>query len=137
MRSVAFPLMAFLSLALGASAALAGNEAPAKTEHPGNVALVHYENSWKYVHFPSSLSLYVFDRDSTGKSACNLGCDGAWPPLMVADTDKALGDWSIVDRYDGSHQWAYKGHPVYLHYHDSPDQPLGNGVDGAWHFLEP
>jgi predicted lipoprotein with Yx(FWY)xxD motif len=137
MRSVALALIAFLLLALGVSVALAGEEAPAKTEHPANVALVHYENSWKYVHFPSSLSLYVFDRDSTGKSACNLGCDGAWPPLMVTNNDKAVGDWSIIDRYDGSRQWAYKGHPVYLHYHDSPDQPLGNGVDGAWHFLEP
>ena len=135
MRSVT--LTAVLLFGFGISAAQAGNDAPAKTEHPGNVALVHYENSWKYVHFPSSLSLYVFDRDTTGNSVCNLGCDGAWPPLTVAKDDKAVGDWSVVERYDGTHQWAYKGRPVYLHYHDSPDQPLGNGVDGTWHFLQP
>ena len=137
MRSVTFTLIASLLPTLGVSAAPGGNDSPAKTEHPGNVALVHYENSWKYVHFPSSLSLYVFDRDTMGKSACNLGCDGAWPPLMVAKDDKALGDWSVVERYDGTRQWAYKGRPVYLHYHDAPDKPLGDGVDGAWHFLEP
>ena len=55
----------------------------------------------------------------------------------VTNDDKAVGDWSVVERYDGTRQWAYQGHPVYLHYHDSPDKPLGNGVDGAWHFLQP
>src|SRR6516162_7609822 len=30
------------------------------------------------------MTLYVFDKDSGGKSACNGPCTGNWPPLMAA-----------------------------------------------------
>jgi predicted lipoprotein with Yx(FWY)xxD motif len=30
------------------------------------------------------MTLYVFDKDSSGKSACNGPCAGNWPPLMAA-----------------------------------------------------
>ena len=32
----------------------------------------------------SGMTLYVFDKDSAGKSACNGPCAGNWPPLMAA-----------------------------------------------------
>ena len=137
MRSVAVGATAFLVSVWAACPALATKTEPDKIEHPATVALIQDDSGWSYVHFPSNLRLYVFDRDSAGKSACNSGCDGAWPPLMVAQNEKPVGDWSIIDRYDGSRQWAYKGRPVYLRYHDSLEQPVGNGIDGVWHFLEP
>jgi predicted lipoprotein with Yx(FWY)xxD motif len=125
--------------ALAASANAASAKPPVKTEHPANVALLQEPNRWIYVQFPTNLRLYVSDRDGPGTSACNVGCDMAWPPLQPSemDTTKPIGDWSVIKRHDGSKQWAYKGRPVYLRYHDSIEAPTGNGVDGVWRFLEP
>ena len=127
-----------LLLGCAVAPALATSKAPAKTEHPANVALLQETSRWLYVHFPSNLRLYINDKDSAGKSLCNRGCDTAWPPLKPDDLDgKPIGDWAVMDRADGSKQWAYKGRPVYLRYHDSVEAPSGTGVDGVWRFLEP
>ena len=44
------------------------------------------------------MTLYTFDKDSEGKSACNGSCADNWPALFASDTDKGSGDWSIVTR---------------------------------------
>ncbi len=107
-------------------------------EHPGNIALIEESGGFAYRHAATGFRLYVSDRDSPGKSACNAGCARAWIPLEVEGADiKAVGDWGIFVREDGSRQWQYKGHPVYLLFHDSAERPVGNGVEGVWHFLEP
>ncbi|MGH8432413.1 MAG: COG4315 family predicted lipoprotein, partial [Solimonas sp.] len=54
------------------------------------------------------MTLYTFDKDTPGKSACNGQCATNWPPLAVADGAKATGDWTIVVRDGGLKQWAYK-----------------------------
>jgi len=38
------------------------------------------------------MTLYTFDKDTAGKSACNGPCAKNWPPLLVADGAKASGD---------------------------------------------
>ena len=113
--------------------------APAKEEHPGEVALMQDGDAWMYKHFPTNLRLYVFDGDKPDESTCYQACRAVWPPLLPQQTNqKPMGDWSLVKRTDGSAQWAYKHHPVYVRYHDSPEQPVGNGAeDNKWHFLEP
>jgi predicted lipoprotein with Yx(FWY)xxD motif len=137
MRTNLVMLLACALPTLLASPGLGDEKTPAKLDHPGNVALIHDEAGWTYVHFPTNLRLYIYDKDSNGKSSCNLGCDGAWPPLQVAGDDKPLGDWTIATRYDGTKQWVYKGRPVYLRFHDSPEKPTGDGLDGSWHYLQP
>lgn len=83
----------------------------------------------------AGMTLYVFDRDSAGKSACNGGCAANWPPLLADDDDTASGDWSIVTREDGKKQWAWKGRPLYIWSKDQkPGDKLGDGLlNGAWH----
>jgi predicted lipoprotein with Yx(FWY)xxD motif len=54
----------------------------------------------------SGMTLYVFDKDSAGKSAWNGPCAGNWPPLMSTAGSKATGDYTIVTRDDGTKQWA-------------------------------
>ena len=114
-----------------------GATPPTNLEHPGQVALMESAAGWYYVHFPTSLRLYVFDLDTDGKSTCNFGCSSAWPPLLAPDDAESIGHWTVLVREDGRKQWAYKDRPVYLRYHDSPSKPTGDGVDGVWHFLEP
>ena len=58
------------------------------------------------------LTLYVFDRDSPGKSVCNGPCATNWPPLIASAGAMAMGDYSIITRNDGTKQWAYKGRPL-------------------------
>ena len=124
---------------LAALPVLASPTPPENAEHPAEVALVQGNDNWSYVHFPSNLRLYVYDKDTAGKSACTVkgGCAGVWPPLVAPPGAKPVGDWSVMNRDDAPPQWAYKGHPVYLRYHDSPSQPAGDGQDGVWHFLQP
>ena len=55
------------------------------------------------------MTLYTFDKDAGGKSACNGPCATNWPPLMAMGDAQASGDWTIVTRDDGGKQYAYKG----------------------------
>lgn len=85
------------------------------------------------------MSLYTFDKDSTGKSACNGLCAENWPPLMAAADAKASGDWSVVTRDDGKKMWAYKGKPLYTFKKDTKAGDVsGDGfLNGAWHLAKP
>jgi predicted lipoprotein with Yx(FWY)xxD motif len=85
------------------------------------------------------MTLYVFDKDSGGKSACNGPCTGNWPPLTAAAGAMAMGDYSVITREDGSKQWAYKGHPLYTWKDDKkPGDITGDGrLNGAWHIAQP
>ncbi len=84
------------------------------------------------------MTLYTFDKDAGGKSACNGPCATNWPPLMAAADAKASGDWTIVTRDDGSKMWALKGKPLYTFAKDTkPGDTTGDGfLNGAWHIAE-
>ena len=80
------------------------------------------------------MTLYTFDKDAGGKSACNGPCATNWPPLMAAGDAKASGDWTIVTRDDGGKQWAYKGKPLYTWTKDTkPGDKTGDNVNNVWH----
>jgi len=80
------------------------------------------------------MTLYTFDRDAAGKSACNGPCATNWPPLAAAADAKATGDWTIISRDDGGKQWAFRGKPVYTWSKDSKaGDKTGDGVNGVWH----
>ena len=84
------------------------------------------------------MTLYVFDKDSGGKSACNGPCATNWPPLMASGDANASGDWTVVTRDDGGKQWAYKGKPLYTWVKDTkPGETTGDGVQGVWHIATP
>jgi len=85
------------------------------------------------------MTLYVFDKDAPGKSACNGTCADNWPALLAFDTDKGSGNWSIVVRDDGKKMWAYKGRPLYVWKNDkAPGDTDGDGkLNGAWHIATP
>ena len=84
------------------------------------------------------MTLYTFDKDAAGKSACNGPCATNWPPL-AATSMTAPADWSVVTRDDGSKQWAYMGKPVYSWVKDTkPGDTTGDGVNNnLWHIAHP
>ena len=87
----------------------------------------------------NGMTLYTFDKDGGGKSACNGPCAANWPPLMAMDNDTASGDYSIITRDDGKKQWALKGKPLYYWAKDQkPGDTTGDGfLNNAWHVAKP
>jgi len=87
----------------------------------------------------SGMSLYTFDKDSSGKSACNGPCATNWPVLKASASDQPAGDYTIITRDDGSKQWAYKGKPLYTFAKDQKAGDVtGDGfLNGAWHLAKP
>jgi predicted lipoprotein with Yx(FWY)xxD motif len=89
-------------------------------------------------------TLYLFERDRRGRSACSGSCAKAWPPLLTTGratagrgvSAKRIGSYK---RRDGSTQVTYNGHPLYRFASDTAaGQAKGEGVDafGAeWYVL--
>lgn len=115
-------------------AVLAG-AAPAFAADPAKVAET---SKGKTLVDAKGMTLYVFDKDTAGKSACNGKCAENWPPLMASADAKPMGEWTIVTRDDGAKQWAYEGKPLYTWVKDQkPGDVTGDGVNNVWHIAQP
>lgn len=87
-------------------------------------------------------TLYEFDRDKRGRSACYGACAVTWSPYTVkvrprAGTGVAAAKIGTVRRRDGKLQVTYAGHPLYLYAGDLiAGSTRGNGVNQYgedWH----
>ncbi len=88
------------------------------------------------VGMSNRLTVYYSDHDAEGKSHCvSAECLHAWPPVYARASDRARGDFSIVERSDGRRQWALMGKPLYYSSADQrPGDVLGEGAEaGVWH----
>jgi predicted lipoprotein with Yx(FWY)xxD motif len=79
-------------------------------------------------------TLYLFKKDSRGRSACSGECAKFWPPLGVAGKPTAgsginASKLGTISRSGGKRQVTYNGHPLYTFLQDSrPGQTNGQGV---------
>lgn len=80
-------------------------------------------------------TLYLFEADKGGKSACNGRCASFWPPLLTVGMPQAgagvksslLG---MAKRSDGRFQVTYANHPLYRYVKDArAGQTAGENVD--------
>ena len=91
-------------------------------------------------------TLYLFEKDKNGKSACSASCSAAWPPVIASGTPRAgtgaktslLG---TTRRADGRMQVTYNRHPLYTFFKDTKKGQT-NGEDlnafGAdWYAVSP
>ena len=67
-------------------------------------------------------TLYLFQKDKSGKSACAGACAKAWPPLMTSGKPRVAGGANAkmlgtTHRASGT-QVTYDGHPLYLYIGD-------------------
>ncbi|MGE0408073.1 MAG: hypothetical protein AB7P23_02285 [Amphiplicatus sp.] len=125
--------LAALAVAAFSAPAVAGDHPPVT---PEAISLVE-QNGGQVFKSKDELALYIFDKDTAGKSVCNDRCAVAWPPVAATKMDKAVGEWTIVTRDDGALQWAYKGMPVYTYVKDDASTIAGDGVGGVWHLAKP
>jgi predicted lipoprotein with Yx(FWY)xxD motif len=80
--------------------------------------------------------LYVYDEDKGGQPTCTADCAAAWPALTAPAGAAATGDFTVVDRADGTRQWAWKGKPLYLSAKDQrPGETAGEAPGGKFHAL--
>jgi len=93
---------------------------------------------------PNHLTVYMFEADKGGSSACSGACAAAWPPVTgqpQAGTGVSASELGQITRSDGTKQVTYNGHPLYLFVEDrSPADTNGQGVNafGAkWFVLSP
>ncbi len=90
-------------------------------------------------------TLYTFesdrndaDGDGDGDSDCNGGCAEVWPPLFADPGATAGGPFTIVERDDGTRQWALDGLPLYFYAPDqAPGETTGEGAGGVWYVARP
>ncbi|MDB5663738.1 hypothetical protein [Cypionkella sp.] len=85
----------------------------------------------------NGMTLYTFDKDAGGVSACYDDCAVKWPPYL-GKADETLGEgWTLVDRTDGTKQWAYDGKSVYLFAGDkAKGDATGDGLGDVWHVIK-
>lgn len=84
------------------------------------------------------MTLYTFDKDADGSSACSGECAAKWPPVLAANDAQATGEFTLVTRDDNSRQWAYRGRPLYRWVQDKqPGDITGDKVGGVWHLATP
>lgn len=132
--------ISLLLLSVAGQAAQPQQAAPdpaARKGFPAEVALVDEGKLGSvFRQFPTGLRLYYSDLDRADRSMCNGGCATRWPPLLAPKDAKPIAEWTLVTRDNGESQWAYRGRPLYVRYHDSPEEPAGDGDEGGkWHLL--
>jgi predicted lipoprotein with Yx(FWY)xxD motif len=89
-------------------------------------------------------TLYLFEKDKHGKSACYSACAKYWPPLFSSAKPRVgkgvrLSLLGMTKRNDGKRQVTYAGHPLYTFISDTrAGQTIGEGVKSfgaAWDVL--
>ena len=83
--------------------------------------------------------LYFYDRDTRpGRSTCYRTCRSLWPPLFAEADARPAGDFSVIERSDGTRQWAWQGKPLYRWVSDRRwGQADGDRVSGVWTLVRP
>jgi predicted lipoprotein with Yx(FWY)xxD motif len=86
-------------------------------------------------------TLYLFTKDSPGKSVCEGDCLKAWP---ILDGEVTAGDGvdgsliGTIERTDGTVQATYRDWPLYYFAQDTaPGDVKGQGVNGVWFVVNP
>jgi predicted lipoprotein with Yx(FWY)xxD motif len=91
-------------------------------------------------------TLYLFAKDTPGRSTCTGGCAAFWPPLIASGRPAATAGakaslLGTTRRADGRLQVTYDRHPVYAFVKDvRRGQTNGeeiNAFGGEWYALSP
>lgn len=89
-------------------------------------------------------TLYYFEKDQGGKSACYGACASVWPPLTgkpQTEGGAMSSELGTTKRSDGTTQVTYAGWPLYTYTADTkPGEDNGTDVKsygGSWYPLHP
>lgn len=134
-------IVAALSLTYGLAAASASSSSTSGTK-----VAVASSKLGKILVDGRGRTLYLFAKDTNGKSACSGACAAYWPPLIASGKPRAFAGaraslLGTTRRTDGRLQVTYRHHPLYRYAGDSTKgQTTGQGLDasgGKWWVLSP
>jgi predicted lipoprotein with Yx(FWY)xxD motif len=120
-----------LSLTVGLSSALAANHAA----NAGVKVSLGSSGLGRVLVDGRGRTLYLFEKDKHGKSACTGQCANLWPPLIASGKTLAAagGKASLLGttrRADGRLQVTYNHHPLYTFVKDTrKGQTSGEELD--------
>lgn len=100
------------------------------------------EGIGSYLTDEKGMTLYLFKKDSPGKSACAGPCVEKWPLFTVENPTVSEGlkaaDFGVITRDDGKKQSTYKGLPLYYFFKDvKAGDTAGQGVNNVWYVVSP
>jgi predicted lipoprotein with Yx(FWY)xxD motif len=136
MKRLLLPVMATgaVALVIGGAAAGAHPNFNAHASQAASIQLKKVGNLGKILTNGHGQTLYLFEKDKHGKSACYGPCAKFWPPVLTTGKPKAgsgvkaalLG---TTKRRDGKSQVTYNGHPLYAFLEDKKSgQAKGEGT---------
>jgi len=134
--------------ATAAAAATASTAATATPAAAGGVTILtkHSKFGTILAAGPKKLTVYEFEADKGGQSACSGACAKYWPPVRTAAEAQASGqamaaDLGTITRSDGTKQVTYKGRPLYFYAEDKDDgDAYGQGekaFGASWYVMNP
>jgi predicted lipoprotein with Yx(FWY)xxD motif len=79
-------------------------------------------------------TLYAADAAKAGEiERCTTAACKQWEALSAPQLAESVGDFTIIERDDGVHQWAFRGRPLYTFTGDlAPGYGNGIDVDERW-----
>jgi predicted lipoprotein with Yx(FWY)xxD motif len=100
------------------------------------------EGVGSYLADSKGMALYIFKKDTPGKSACTAECVAKWPlyfrEKVAAPAGTKAEDFGTITREDGKKQTTYKGLPLYYFAGDvKPGDTNGQGVKDVWYVAAP
>ena len=123
-----------LAILLGAAALCTLSSAAFAEDYIGGAVKTSEIGGKQVLTDANGMTLYTYDKDTAGVTNCYDKCAENWPPLFADDGAAPEGDFTLVDRTDGTKMWAYKGMPLYLWVKDTqPGETTGDGVGEVWH----
>jgi predicted lipoprotein with Yx(FWY)xxD motif len=141
------PLVILAVLAtLVATAVLGAGLAAGSSAAQGTTVKVAKSHLGKIIVDGRGRTLYLFEKDRRGHSACSGACAGYWPPLLtsskpVAGTGVKKSLLGMIKRSNGKKQVTYAGHPLYRFVQDTKaGQTKGQDTHffgGGWYVISP
>lgn len=114
------------------------------TGAPAVVSVASVPDAGKVLVDSKGFTLYYFEKDKGGKSACYGGCANVWPPLTGAPEGKGgamSSKFGTTERSDGTAQVTYAGWPLYTYAADTqPGEDKGTDLKSfgaTWYPLHP
>lgn len=127
--------MKFSSLLLGAAAFVALSGSAFAADYLGGLVKSTDIGGQMVLTDSAGMTLYTYDKDTQGSASnCYDKCAENWPPLLAGADTQPEGDFTLIERTDGTRIVAYKGWPLYLWVKDDkPGDTTGDMVGDVWH----